>query len=104
MVTFTTRPLYVGIWAGSALAVFAFLELAYVVLQYVRGVTVPGWASLVGVSSLLFGFLFVMLGIIGLYVARIHLALQAPPVYLIGEETGRPAAAKENPPRLAGIA
>jgi dolichol-phosphate mannosyltransferase len=104
MVTFTTRPLYIGIWAGSALAAFAFLELAYVVLQYVRGVTVPGWASLVGISSLLFGFLFVMLGIIGLYVARIHLALQAPPVYLIGEETGRPAAAKQNPPRLAGIA
>jgi dolichol-phosphate mannosyltransferase len=91
IVTFTTRPLYIGIWIGTALALFAFLELAYVAIQYVRGVTVPGWASLVGVSSMLFGFLFLLLGVIGLYVARIHVALQAPPIYLIGEEIGAPS-------------
>ncbi|MCR4282822.1 MAG: glycosyltransferase family 2 protein [Bauldia sp.] len=97
IVTFTTRPLYIGIWVGTALALFAFFELAYVVIQYLRGVTVPGWASLVGVSSLLFGFLFVLLGIIGLYVARIHVALQAPPTYVIAEETGL-ARARVSPP------
>jgi glycosyltransferase involved in cell wall biosynthesis len=88
IVTFTTRPLYIGIWAGTALAAFAFVELAYVTVQFVRGTTVPGWASLVGVVSLLFGFLFVLLGIIGLYVARIHVALQEPPVFVVAERTG----------------
>jgi dolichol-phosphate mannosyltransferase len=87
IVTFTTRPLYIGIWMGTALALFAFVELAYVAVQFVRGVTVPGWASLVGLSSLLFGFLFLMLGVIGLYVARIHVALQTPPAYLVAEDT-----------------
>jgi dolichol-phosphate mannosyltransferase len=91
IVTFTTRPLYIGIWLGTALALFAFAELAYVVVQYARGVTVPGWASLVGISSLLFGFLFLLLGIIGLYVARIHVALQMPPMYVVATETGRRA-------------
>ena len=93
VVTFTTRPLYVGIWVGIALALFAFVELGFVVVQYARGVTVPGWASLVGVSSLLFGFLFLLIGIIGLYVARIHTALQMPPVYVVTAETPRPATA-----------
>jgi len=89
IVTFTTRPLYIGIWFGTALALFAFFELAYVMVQYARGGSVPGWASLVGVSSLLFGFLFLLLGIIGLYVARIHTALQMPPLYVVAAETGR---------------
>jgi polyisoprenyl-phosphate glycosyltransferase len=88
IVTFTTRPLYIGIWVGAALAAFAFVELAYVTVQFIRGTTVPGWASLVGVVSLLFGFLFVLLGIIGLYVARIHVALQEPPIYVVAERTG----------------
>jgi dolichol-phosphate mannosyltransferase len=88
VITFTTRPLHIAIWAGLALALFAFVELGYVAVQYLRGVTVPGWASLVGISSLLFGFMFVLLGIIGLYIARIHVALQAPPVFLIAEDTG----------------
>jgi dolichol-phosphate mannosyltransferase len=92
IVTFTTRPLYIGIWIGTALALFAFLELAFVVIQFARGVTVPGWASLVGVSSLLFGFLFLLVGIIGLYVARIHVALQMPPPYVVAAEIGRQAA------------
>ncbi|MEO8667448.1 MAG: glycosyltransferase family 2 protein [Bauldia sp.] len=107
IVTFTTRPLYIGIWLGTALALFAFVELAYVMVQYARGVTVPGWASLVGLSSMLFGFLFVMLGIIGLYIARIHLALQAPPVYLVAEDTEQPAAGeaerRDAAPRLASL-
>jgi dolichol-phosphate mannosyltransferase len=87
IVTFTTRPLYIGIWVGAALALFAFVELAYVIVQYARGVTVPGWASLVGISSLLFGFLFLLLGVIGLYVARIHIALQTPPIYVVAART-----------------
>ena len=88
ILTFTTRPLYIGLWVGAALALLAFAELGYVVLQYLRGVTVPGWASLVGIVSLLFGFLFLLIGIIGLYVARIHVALQTPPLYVTVEEAG----------------
>jgi dolichol-phosphate mannosyltransferase len=87
IVTFTTRPLYIGIWVGAALALFAFVELAYVIVQYARGVTVPGWASLVGISSLLFGFLFLLLGVIGLYIARIHVALQTPPIFVVAART-----------------
>ena len=96
VVAFTTRPLQIGIWIGTALACFAFLELAYVLVQYARELTVPGWASLVGVSSLLFGFLFVMLGIIGLYIARIHVALQAPPAFLIAEDTAEKTATEND--------
>jgi dolichol-phosphate mannosyltransferase len=95
IVTFTTRPLYIGIWIGTALALFAFFELAFVLVQFARGVTVPGWASLVGVSSLLFGFLFLLVGIIGLYVARIHVALQMPPPFVVAAEISRKAAAPE---------
>ncbi len=91
IVTYSTKPLRLGIWLGLATSGLAFLELVYIALQYARGFTVPGWASTVGIISLLFGILFIILGIIGLYIAQIHLALQRRPVFLIDEVTA-PAA------------
>ncbi len=40
-----------------------------------------------GVTSLLFGVLFVLLGIIGIYIAEIHRSLRARPQFIIAEQT-----------------
>lgn len=87
VVSFSTKPLRVGIWLGLLTSLLAFLELSYIVVQYFAGNTVPGWASTVGVISLLFGVLFVILGLIGLYLASIHQALQQRPRFIVSETT-----------------
>jgi glycosyltransferase involved in cell wall biosynthesis len=92
IVSYSTKPLRLGIWLGLATSALAFLELCYIALQYARGLTVPGWASTVGIISLLFGILFIVLGIIGLYIAQIHLALQRRPAFLIDAVTAPVAA------------
>ena len=93
IVSFSTMPLMVGIWVGLMTGCLAVLELIYVVVQYARGETVPGWASVVGVLSLFFAVLFLVLGTIGVYIARIHDVLQNRPPYVVAERTAPPLGA-----------
>jgi glycosyltransferase involved in cell wall biosynthesis len=85
IVSFSTKPLKLGIWLGIFTAALALLELVYILIQYSRGVTIPGWASTVGILSFLFGVLFVILGIMGIYIAKIHETLQMQPTYVVDE-------------------
>ncbi len=87
IVSFSTVPLKIGIFIGFLTSLLAFAELSWVIAQYFRGITVPGWASTLGIVSLLFGVLFILLGTMGLYVSRIHEALQGRPRFLISEST-----------------
>jgi len=88
IISFSTKPLILGIWLGLFTSFVAFLELAYILVQYFLGNTVQGWASAVGITALLFGVLFVLLGIIGLYLARIHTALQGRPKFIVDQKVG----------------
>lgn len=88
IVAHSSRPLRIGIWVGLMTSALAFLELIYIVVQALLGNTVPGWASTVGIISLLFGILFILLGIIGTYLAGIHSILQRRPQFIIAEKTG----------------
>jgi dolichol-phosphate mannosyltransferase len=85
---FSLTPLRIGTVLGLATAFLAFLELGYVLIQAARGHTVPGWASDVGVTTLLFGVQFILLGLIGEYLGRIYLAAKARPPFLIEDTTG----------------
>jgi len=92
IVSFSRKPLLVGIWLGILTSFLAFLELTYILYSYLRGATVPGWASTAGIISFLFGVLFAILGVIGLYLASIHSALQGRPRFIVAEVTGNRAA------------
>ena len=96
IVSFSTKPLLLGIWLGLATSAIAFTELIYIIVLWTMGATVPGWASTVGIMALLFGVLFILLGVIGLYLSRIHTALQQRPKFVIGNITQ--ATALSTPP------
>lgn len=87
IISFSTKPLAIGIWLGIFTSVLAFLEIIYIIYQVLIGETVAGWASTVGIISFLFGVLFIMLGVIGSYLARIHVALQNRPRFIVQEIT-----------------
>ncbi len=89
IISFSTKPLVLGIWIGVITSILAFIEIIYIVFQVAFGETVPGWASTVGIISFLFGILFIILGIIGTYLARIHIALQNRPRFIIREISER---------------
>ena len=97
LTAFSLTPLRVGTVMGLTTAALAFMELGYVIAQRARGVTVPGWASAVGVTALLFGVQFVLLGLIGEYLGRVYLAVKGRPPYVIRDTIVTPAGAQASP-------
>lgn len=86
IISFSTKPLIIGIWIGTITSILAFLEIIYIIYQWLSGKTVAGWASTVGITSFLFGILFIILGILGMYLARIHVSLQNRPRFIIADK------------------
>ena len=86
MTGFTTIPLQLASLAGFGFAVFGLLILTYVLLSFfVRGGSVPGFAFLASIVAIFSGVQLFALGIIGEYLARIHLRTMDRPAYLVGE-------------------
>ena len=86
MTSFSVMPLRISILIGFITSALAFAELTYVlVIALVYEATVPGWASMTGIVSLLIGVLFVVLGVIGEYVGRIFETVRNRPAFLISE-------------------
>jgi dolichol-phosphate mannosyltransferase len=88
MLSFSVVPLRLGIGIGFITSAFAFVELCYILLAYFGERTVPGWASLMTVMSLMFGILFILLGIIGTYLGKIYEILKNRPRFVIGDQVG----------------
>ncbi len=88
--SFSIVPLRMATVLGLLTSLFAFYELMSAV--YVKLFThhaIPGWASLYGLVSLLFGVLFILLGMIGEYIARILEEVRERPRFVISDETVR---------------
>lgn len=88
MLSFSAFPLRLGIGIGFVTSALAFVELCYIFYTYLNGHVVPGWASVMTVMSLMFGVLFVLLGIIGTYLAKVYEILKKRPRFVVGERTG----------------
>jgi polyisoprenyl-phosphate glycosyltransferase len=88
LISFSTLPLRVGTWIGFLTSLLAFAEISYIVVQYLRGITVPGWASVMTLMSLFFAILFLLIGMIGVYLARIYEILKQRPRHIISERVG----------------
>lgn len=87
MTGFTTIPLQLASVAGFAFALFGFFVLAYVVVRYlVQGGVVPGFAFLASIIAIFSGVQLAALGIIGEYLARMHLRTIERPPYVVREE------------------
>jgi dolichol-phosphate mannosyltransferase len=91
--SFSLVPLRLSILLGLLTSAFAFEQLVEAVYRKLAlDMNVPGWTQLMVVMSLLFGVLFVMLGIVGEYMGRILVEVRRRPRFIVREELGAPAA------------
>ena len=87
--SFSLVPLRLAVVIGILTSLMAFSELVYVIYAKLFLLNiVPGWASAVGIVSLLFGILFILLGILGEYIGRILIESRGRPRFLIREQVG----------------
>ena len=84
---FTTLPLRLASLVGFAFTLVGFILLGFVVVEFlIAGRQVPGFAFLASIIAIFAGAQLFALGIIGEYLARVHMRVLDPPTYSIREE------------------
>ena len=87
--SFSLIPLRLAIILGFITSAVAFMNLSYAVcVKLFTERAVPGWASAVSIVSLLFGVLFILLGIIGEYIGRVLEEVRGRPRFIISDQMG----------------
>jgi undecaprenyl-phosphate 4-deoxy-4-formamido-L-arabinose transferase len=85
---FTTRPLRWASALGLAFTLVGAGLLAYVLIRYVIGGTLPGFTFLASAISLFAGVQLLTLGVAGEYLARMHDRVINRPPYAIRDKVG----------------
>lgn len=83
--SFSTMPLKLATWTGSAAAIIAVLYLISVFVQWMLGYTVEGWATIMVAMLFLGSVQLICLGILGEYLGRIFNEVKPRPMYVIEE-------------------
>jgi dolichol-phosphate mannosyltransferase len=83
----SVTPLKIAIKFGIGISVLSVIWFGYVLVTFALQGSVQGWASVISAVLLLFGALFVFLGIIGSYISVLVKQAQARPPYLFREDT-----------------
>lgn len=84
---FSAAPLRMATIAGVLGALASLLMILWAVIGHLSGSTVPGWTSMVATVGLFGGVQLLCLGLLGEYVARLVVASQHRPTYLIGSDS-----------------
>ena len=89
LVSFSEVPLLAVLRLGLVVAVFSMLYGAASVALKLFGVfLIPGWASIVAVVTFIGGIQLVVLGAIGVYLARVFQEVKDRPLYIIRDAHG----------------
>jgi glycosyltransferase involved in cell wall biosynthesis len=83
VISTSLRPLTLSIYLGLIFSGLSVLGLMYSIFTYFNGDTSAGWASIVSTLFLMFGILFLVLGIISAYLAMIWRKTSGIPEYFI---------------------
>lgn len=87
---FSTLPLQFASIMGIVLFIFGLIILVYVVANWLlRGSVVPGFAFLALIVSIFSGAQLLALGIIGEYLARVHVRIMERPPFVISDVAGK---------------
>jgi polyisoprenyl-phosphate glycosyltransferase len=87
--SFSSLPLKIWSYLGLVVSIFAFLFALFLAgLKIIRGIDLPGYASLM-VAVLFFGGVqLITLGIMGEYMARMYNEVKGRPLYLVRDAWG----------------
>lgn len=88
IVAFSTVPLVITSILGIVICIAAFIFTAYVLIwQLILKSAVPGYSSLMCILLFGFGITFLVLGIIGQYLAQMYLEIKQRPKYIVRESS-----------------
>lgn len=87
--SFSYFPLKLATVIGFTLSVLSFVLIVFEIsLFFIYGREVPGYTSTILLMLFLFGMLFLLLGIVGIYLGRIYDEVKQRPNYIIKKKVG----------------
>lgn len=86
--SFSFLPLRCITFLGIIVSLISFVLLVFLLIIASIYRTIPGYRSLGLMIFMMFGFMFIALGIIGEYIARIFDEVKNRPIYIIKNEVG----------------
>jgi len=82
--SFSTVPLRVWTYIGSAISLFSLIYSIFLVVKtFVLGIDMPGYASLMVAILFLSGVQLIGIGVLGEYIGRIFIEVKNRPIYII---------------------
>ncbi len=84
--SFTTTPLKMIMNFGLIIAFLSMIYLIYVLIRYLTGNTVTGWATITSLICLFSGIQIFCIGVIGEYLGKVYIETKSRPRYCIEEE------------------
>lgn len=86
--SFSDVPLYIIFILGLLFSSLAFLYLVAIVIMKYLGWSIPGWSAIMATLVIFGGIQILALGIIGIYIAKIHMEVKRRPNYIIESTIG----------------
>jgi glycosyltransferase involved in cell wall biosynthesis len=83
MLTFSNLPLKLGLFSGVVVGIFGVCIGIWEIIMRFKGLTPPGYATIVVLMSFLFAILFFIVGIIGEYIAVLFKEVKGRPIYIV---------------------
>lgn len=81
------KPIRIITTAGILVSIISFFVIIWVLIGLIKGTTVQGWASTLGILSFIGGLQLFSLGIIGEYIGKIYMEVKNRPRYIISDRT-----------------
>ncbi|WP_266368128.1 glycosyltransferase family 2 protein [Tellurirhabdus rosea] len=86
--SFSIRPLFISVFLGFGMSLFAGLfGLEVLYEKYFTNATVSGWTSIILLMVMIGGFQFIMIGIIGVYLGKTFQQVKQRPSYLVDKSS-----------------
>lgn len=84
---FSSAPLRLATGAGFLGGFAALLATIWSLYGWLAGIAVPGWTSILAIAGLIGAIQLICLGLLGEYVARVFVATQGRPTYVVGYDS-----------------
>lgn len=82
---FSNLPLKLGIYAGCGAGILGIVMMIYTIWSWARVGTPSGYATIIVLMCFMFAVLFLIVGIIGNYIAILFAELKDRPIYIVEE-------------------
>lgn len=88
--SFSVKPLRIAVYLGALLALIGFCSIMFLIINKLTSNSVPmGWSSTIAIMLFLGGAVLLVLGMIGEYVGRIYMCVNAAPQFVVREVVKR---------------